>query len=104
MRARQRSAPGREGRDAHDRRGGAGEPQPRLRPGNAAGERGTRRVVLLSAAMMAVEVVAGWLTNSMALLADGWHMGTHVAALGITAFAYWYARRHASDPRFAFGT
>lgn len=54
--------------------------------------------------MMVVEIVAGWLTNSMALLADGWHMGTHVVALGIAASAYWYARRHAADPRFAFGT
>jgi cation diffusion facilitator family transporter len=54
--------------------------------------------------MMVIEIVAGWLTNSMALLADGWHMGTHVAAMGIAAFAYWYARRHANDPRFAFGT
>lgn len=54
--------------------------------------------------MMVGELVAGWLTNSMALLADGWHMGTHVAALGIAAFAYWYARRNADDPRFAFGT
>jgi cation diffusion facilitator family transporter len=72
--------------------------------GNRSGERGTRRVVLLTATMMAAEIVAGWLTNSMALLADGWHMGTHVAALSITAFAYWYARRHAADPRFAFGT
>jgi Co/Zn/Cd efflux system component len=54
--------------------------------------------------MMVVEIVAGWLTNSMALLADGWHMGTHVAALGISGFAYWYARRRADDPRFAFGT
>src|SRR5215207_9860684 len=73
-------------------------------PGNPLGERGTRRVVLLTATMMVVEIVAGWLTNSMALLADGWHMGTHVAALGIAAFAYWYARKHANDPRFAFGT
>ncbi len=73
-------------------------------PGNPLGERGTRRVVLLTAAMMVVEIVAGWLTNSMALLADGWHMGTHVVALGIAAFAYWYARKHANDPRFAFGT
>lgn len=73
-------------------------------PGNPLGERGTRRVVLLTAAMMVVEIVAGWLTNSMALLADGWHMGTHVAALGIAAFAYRYARKHAADPRFAFGT
>ena len=72
--------------------------------GNPDGERGTRLVVLLTTVMMVGEIVAGWLTNSMALLADGWHMGTHVAALGVTAFAYWYARRHASDPRFAFGT
>ena len=72
--------------------------------GNASGERGTRRVVLLTATMMAGEIAAGWLTNSMALLADGWHMGTHVTALSITAFAYWYSRRHAADPRFAFGT
>lgn len=72
--------------------------------GNPRGERGTRRVVLLTATMMVVEIAAGALTNSMALLADGLHMGTHVAALGITAFAYWYARRHAADPRFAFGT
>ncbi|AWM38542.1 Cadmium, cobalt and zinc/H(+)-K(+) antiporter [Gemmata obscuriglobus] len=73
-------------------------------PGNPSGERGTRRVVLLAAAMMVAELVAGSLTNSMALLADGLHMGTHVAALGIAAFAYRYARRHAADPRFAFGT
>jgi cation diffusion facilitator family transporter len=73
-------------------------------PGNPLGERGTLRVVLLTATMMVVEIVAGSLTNSMALLSDGLHMGTHVAALGITAFAYWYARRHAADPRFAFGT
>lgn len=72
--------------------------------GNASGERGTRRVVFLTAVMMVSEIVAGWLTNSMALLADGWHMGTHVTALSITAFAYWYSRRHAADPRFAFGT
>lgn len=72
--------------------------------GNASGERGTRLVVLLTAVMMVGELVAGWVTNSMALLADGWHMGTHVTALGIAAFAYWYARRNAGDPRFAFGT
>lgn len=73
-------------------------------PGNPEGERGTRLVVLLTATMMVGEIVAGWLTNSMALLADGWHMGTHVAALGVSAWAYWYARRHAADARFAFGT
>jgi cation diffusion facilitator family transporter len=71
---------------------------------NPLAERGTRWVVLLTAVMMVAEIVVGWLTNSMALLADGWHMGTHVAALSIAAFAYWYARLHATDSRFAFGT
>jgi cation diffusion facilitator family transporter len=67
-------------------------------------ERRTLVVVGLTAAMMVVEVGAGFLYGSMALLADGWHMGTHVAALGISVFAYRYARRHARDPRFTFGT
>ncbi len=68
------------------------------------GERRTRYVVLLTAVMMVVEIAAGYLYGSMALLADGWHMGTHVAALGISLFAYGYARRHADDPRYSFGT
>ncbi|MCW8907882.1 MAG: CDF family Co(II)/Ni(II) efflux transporter DmeF [Sedimenticola sp.] len=68
------------------------------------GERRTRLVVLLTAVTMVVEVVAGYLFGSMALLADGWHMGTHVAALAISLFAYRYARRHADNPRFSFGT
>lgn len=68
------------------------------------GERRTRLVVLLTACMMVVEILAGYLYGSMALLADGWHMGTHVAALSITVFAYRYARRHADDPQFSFGT
>jgi cation diffusion facilitator family transporter len=68
------------------------------------GERNTRRVIVLTAAMMVVEIVAGSVFNSMALLADGWHMASHASALGITAFAYAYARRHASDPRYSFGT
>jgi cation diffusion facilitator family transporter len=67
-------------------------------------ERKTLRVVLLTAGMMGLEIIAGWLTGSMALLADGWHMGTHAAALGITLFAYIFARRQADNPRFAFGT
>jgi cation diffusion facilitator family transporter len=67
-------------------------------------ERRTWLVVGLTAAMMVAEIAGGWLFGSMALTADGWHMGTHVAALGIAAFAYRYARRHAHDPRFAFGT
>jgi cation diffusion facilitator family transporter len=54
--------------------------------------------------MMVVEITAGFMYGSMALLADGWHMGTHAIALGITAFAYSYARRHANSPRYSFGT
>ena len=69
-----------------------------------AGERRTRWVVALTVTMMVAEITAGALFGSMALLADGWHMGTHAAALGVAAFAYWYARRHASDPRYTFGT
>jgi cation diffusion facilitator family transporter len=72
--------------------------------GNRLGERNTLRVVGLSLVMMVVEIVCGMWFGSMALLADGWHMGTHVAALLVTAGAYWLARRHAFDPRFAFGT
>ena len=53
---------------------------------------------------MIVEIFAGYIYGSMALLADGWHMGTHAAALGISVFAYVYARRHADDERFSFGT
>lgn len=68
------------------------------------GERGTRWVVALTAFMMLAEITAGIAFGSMALLADGWHMGTHVAALGITLFAYAYARRHADDPHYSFGT
>lgn len=72
--------------------------------GNPLAERNTWRVVGLSAVMMVIEIVAGWWSGSMALLADGWHMSTHVAALGITAGAYWLARQYARDARFAFGT
>jgi cation diffusion facilitator family transporter len=71
---------------------------------NHQGERSTRRVIVLTLSMMAVEIVAGLAYGSMALLADGWHMGTHAVALGITALAYHYARRHADDPEFSFGT
>jgi cation diffusion facilitator family transporter len=67
-------------------------------------ERRTRYVVALTAAMMVVEIAAGWLTGSMALLADGLHMATHAGALGVAAMAYAFARRHAEDPRFSFGT
>jgi cation diffusion facilitator family transporter len=68
------------------------------------GERQTHRVIVLTVTMMVIEIGAGLIYGSMALLADGWHMGTHAAALGITAFAYSYARRHADDPHYSFGT
>ena len=68
------------------------------------GERRTRWVVALTVTMMAVEIAAGTIFGSMALLADGWHMGTHATALAVAAFAYRYARRHASDRRYSFGT
>ena len=71
---------------------------------NRDGERSTRQVIVLTVVMMVVEIGAGIKFGSMALLADGWHMGTHAVALGITAFAYYYARRHADNPRFSFGT
>lgn len=72
--------------------------------GNRAGERRTWIVVGLTAVAMVGEIVAGWLTNSMALLADGWHMATHVVALSVAGVAYWLARRWSGDDRFAFGT
>ena len=67
-------------------------------------ERRTWFVVGLTAAMMVAEIAGGTIFGSMALLADGWHMSTHAGALAIAAFAYRFARRHARDPRFAFGT
>jgi cation diffusion facilitator family transporter len=72
--------------------------------GNAAAERGTRWVMWITLAMMAVEIAAGWFYNSMALLADGFHMSSHAVAIGLSAYAYATARRHANDPRYAFGT
>jgi cation diffusion facilitator family transporter len=72
--------------------------------GNAAGERGTRAVAWLTAVMMVVEIMAGWWYNSMALLADGFHMSSHALAIGLSAFAYAAARRYAMDRRFSFGT
>jgi cation diffusion facilitator family transporter len=76
----------------------------RFNIGDRHGERKTKQVILLTLTMMIVEIAAGMLFGSMALLADGWHMGTHAAALGITAIAYHYARRHADNPKYAFGT
>ncbi len=66
--------------------------------------RRTLAVVVLAAAAMVAEIAAGTAFGSLALLADGWHMGTHVAALGISVLAYRLARRYEHDPRFAFGT
>ena len=68
------------------------------------GEARTWWVIALTAVMMVAEIAAGLILGSMALLADGWHMGSHAAALGVTAFAYVYARRHAEDERYSFGT
>ncbi len=70
----------------------------------SAAERNTRRVIALTAVMMVVEIATGIKYNSMALLADGWHMSTHVGAFAITVWAYSQARRHASNARFSFGT
>ncbi len=72
--------------------------------GNRAGERRTWIVVALTAVTMVAEIVAGTITGSMALLADGWHMATHVVALSIAGAAYLLARRWSGDSRFTFGT
>ncbi|PZX21824.1 putative cation efflux protein [Cupriavidus phytorum] len=72
--------------------------------GNRAAERGTRLVMVITAITMVAEIAAGLWFNSMALLADGWHMSSHALAIGLSAFAYAAARRYAGDWRFAFGT
>jgi len=71
---------------------------------HAHNERRTWFVVALTVVMMVGEIVAGWLSGSMALLADGWHMATHAAALGIAGLAYLFARQHARNAHFTFGT
>lgn len=73
----------------------------------AAHDKNARRtlwVVMLTVAMMVAEIAAGYLTGSMALLADGFHMATHAGALGIAVAAYAYAKRHARSSRYSFGT
>ncbi len=75
-----------------------------IEPHHEHSERMTRYVVLLTAVMMVVEIISGVLFHSMALLADGWHMFTHAGALGIAAFAYYYSRKQAKNPKFTFGT
>ena len=71
---------------------------------SALAERRTRIVIGITGTMMVVEIVGGIVFNSMAVLADGWHMGTHVSAFLIAAAAYHFARRHAADSRYSFGT
>src|SRR5439155_6484623 len=68
------------------------------------GERRTRIVIAITGTMMVLEITDGLLSHSMSLLADGWHMSTHVIAFLITAAAYYLTKRHASDLRFSFGT
>src|SRR5512137_565832 len=67
-------------------------------------EKRTLIVVLITFVTMMVEIGFGWLSNSMALFADGWHMGTHAFALGVSLLAYILARKYSQDHRFAFGT
>lgn len=67
-------------------------------------ERSTRVVLWITLCMMVIEIAAGWWLNSMALLADGWHMSSHALAIGLSVVAYVTARRYSSDPRFTFGT
>lgn len=72
--------------------------------GRHAAERGTRAVMWITIAMMVLEIISGWWFNSMALLADGWHMSSHAVAIGLSSFAYAAARHYAQDSRFTFGT
>ena len=71
---------------------------------NEKGEQRTLYVLILTAVTMVIEIFAGSVYGSMALLADGWHMGTHVTAFVIAIFAYRYARKHANNPTYTFGT
>ena len=72
--------------------------------GNPLAEANVRRAMWLTLVMMIVEITGGWWFNSMAVLADGWHMSSHALALGLSAFAYSFARRHARNRLYAFGT
>src|SRR5262245_63197884 len=76
----------------------------RFDTGNPLAEANIRRAFWLTTVMMVVEIVGGWWFNSMAVLADGWHMSSHSLALGLSVFAYGFARRHAANRRYAFGT
>ncbi|WP_141731423.1 CDF family Co(II)/Ni(II) efflux transporter DmeF [Oligoflexus tunisiensis] len=72
--------------------------------GNPLAERNTMRAVILTAVVMVVEIIGGWWFNSMALLADGWHMSSHALALGLSVAAYAAARKLAGHSHFSFGT
>ena len=75
-----------------------------LHAAHDANARRTLWVVVLTAAMMVAEIAAGLMFNSMALLADGFHMATHAGALGVAALAYAYAKKHAKSGKYSFGT
>src|SRR4030095_5309150 len=77
---------------------------PRFDSGNPLAEVNIRRAFWLTTVMMIVEITGGWWFNSRAVLADGWHMSSHSLALGLSAFAYSFARRQAGNRRYAFGT
>jgi len=77
---------------------------PRFDTGNPLAERGIRRALWLTTIMMVIEIFGGWWFNSMAVLADGWHMSSHSLALGLAVFAYAFARRQSRHRAFAFGT
>ncbi|WP_175714298.1 CDF family Co(II)/Ni(II) efflux transporter DmeF [Burkholderia ambifaria] len=83
---------------------GAGHDHIFLGAAHEQNERRTWMVIVLCTAMMVAEIVGGSLFGSLALIADGLHMSTHAGAMLIAALAYTYARKHASDPRFVFGT
>lgn len=80
------------------------QPSHDYRPLEQNSEKRTWAVVVLTGLTMIAEIVSGYLFNSMALLADGWHMASHMVAIGMSAVAYVFARRHVHDRRFAFGT
>ncbi len=80
------------------------QPPHDYRPLERRSERRTWAVVILTGLTMLLEIAAGYWFNSMALLADGWHMASHMVAIGLAALAYLLARRYAADHRFAFGT
>ena len=80
------------------------QPPHDYRPLERRSERRTWAVVILTGLTMLLEIAAGYWFNSMALLADGWHMASHMVAIGLAALAYLLARRYAADHRFTFGT